>query len=246
MHRMSHVAISNFRACRYVSLPLESFTPLVGQNNTGKSTILEAIKWVLKPGALVAADFADASKPIIVAACIDGISKEILGNIPEPKHRTAIEPFCQDGKLWVRVVANGTGKNSISQEVWDIDAYPGDGVPEAWRPYPTGLPQAVSALIPEALHIAAMDDIGEDLGKAKAGTTIKELLDEIMVPVLKSHAELNDALNTIRHILTADGGKRSGHLKDFGLFVDFIRQAFCWLMRAEGHWHRGTTVDPAC
>lgn len=215
MHRMSHVAISNFRACRYVSLPLESFTPLVGQNNTGKSTILEAIKWVLKPGTLVAADFADASKPIVVAACIDGISQDILGNIPEQKHRTAIEPFCRDGKLWVRVVANGTGKNSISQEVWDIDAYPGEGLPEAWRSYPTGLPQAVSALIPEALHIAAMDDIGEDLGKAKAGTTIKELLDEIMVPVLKSHAELNDALDTIRHILTADGEKRSDHLKDF-------------------------------
>lgn len=215
MHRMSHVAISNFRACRYVSLPLESFTPLVGQNNTGKSSILEAIKWVLKPGTLAATDFADGSKPIVVAACIDGISQEILGSIPEQKHRTAIEPFCRDGKLWVRVVANGTGKNSISQEVWDIDAYPGGGVPEAWRPYPTGLPQAVSALIPEALHIAAMDDIGEDLGKAKAGTTIKELLDEIMVPVLKSHAELNDALDTIRHILTADGGNRSGHLKDF-------------------------------
>lgn len=215
MHRMSHVAISNFRACRYLSLPLESFTPLVGQNNTGKSTILEAIKWVLKPGALPATDFADASKPIVVAACIDGISKELIGSIPEQKHRTAIEPFCRDGKLWMRVVANGTGKNSISQEVWAIDEYTGDGVPEAWRPYPTGLPQAVSALIPEALHIAAMDDIGEDLGKAKAGTTIKELLDEIMVPVLKSHAELNDALNTIRHILTAGGGNRSGHLKAF-------------------------------
>lgn len=215
MHRMSHVAISNFRACQYVSLPLEGFTPLVGQNNTGKSTILEAIKWVLKPVALAVTDYAVAGKPIVVAASIDGITQALLGNIPEQKHRTAIEPFCREGKLWVRVVANGTGKNSISQEVWDINAYSGEGVPDAWRPYPTGLPQAVSALIPEALHIAAMDDIGEDLGKAKAGTTIKELLDEIMVPVLKSHAELNDALNTIRHILTADGGNRSGHLKDF-------------------------------
>lgn len=92
MHRMSHVAISNFRACRSLSLPLESFTPLVGQNNTGKSTILEAIKWGLKPGALAATDCANASKPIVVTACIDGIFQEILGCIPEQEHRTAIEP----------------------------------------------------------------------------------------------------------------------------------------------------------
>lgn len=215
MHRLSHIAISNFRACRSVSFPLESFTPLVGQNNTGKSTLLEAIKWVLKPSALAASDFADANQPLAVAACIEGVTAELLDNIPEKKHRTAIEPFCKNEKLWVRSVANGTGKNSISQEVWDIDAYTGIGVPKAWRPYPTGLPQAVSVLLPEALHIEAMDDIGEDLGKAKAGTTIKELLDEIMVPVLKAHPNLNDALDMIRHILTADGNNRSGHLKDF-------------------------------
>ena len=48
MHRLSHLVIKNFRACRDVSLPLEGYTPLVGQNNTGKSTILQAIEWVLK------------------------------------------------------------------------------------------------------------------------------------------------------------------------------------------------------
>lgn len=57
MHRLSHLVIQNFRACRSISLPLEGYTPLVGQNNTGKSTILEAIHWVLKPGALKSTDF---------------------------------------------------------------------------------------------------------------------------------------------------------------------------------------------
>lgn len=36
-----------------------------------------------------------------------------------------------------------------------------------------------------------------------------------MVPVLKAHQDLSEALTTIRHILTTDGNNRSGHLKDF-------------------------------
>lgn len=215
VHRLSHLVIENFRACRNVSLPLDSYTPLVGQNNTGKSTILDCIRWVLKPGALQGSDFHEPGSPVMVAACIDGIDENILSRIPEQKHRKAIEPFCRDGRLWIRVVANGTSSKSNSKEVWDVDQCAQGGQPQHWRDYPTGLPAAVSVLLPEPLHVEAMQDIGEDLGKAKAGTTIKGLLDEIMAPVLEAHTDLNKALDTIRHILTADGDNRSTHLKSF-------------------------------
>lgn len=42
MHGLSYIYIENLRACRNVSLPLGDFTPLVGQNNVGKSTVLDA------------------------------------------------------------------------------------------------------------------------------------------------------------------------------------------------------------
>ncbi|MFO8140862.1 MAG: AAA family ATPase [Marinobacter sp.] len=215
MHRLSHLVIRNFRACRDVSLPVEGYTPLVGQNNTGKSTILQAIEWMLKPKALTTADFTDPTAPIEIAASIDGISETILERIPEQRHRRAIAPYCRNGRLWIRVTANGAGKNAVKPEVWDIDQCPGDELPEYWRDYPTGLPQAVSALLPEPLVVQAMHDLGEDLGKAKAGTTIKGLLDEIMGPLLAAHAELSTALETIRNVLTADGDNRSDHLRQF-------------------------------
>lgn len=215
MHRLSHLIVKNFRACRDVSLPIEAYTPLVGQNNTGKSTILQAIEWVLKPKALSAADFSNPDMPIEVAACIDGVSDEILARIPEQRHRKAIDRYCGEGRLWIRATATGTGKNAIRKEVWDVEQCAGDAYPGHWRDYPTGLPQAVSALLPEPLVVQAMHDLGEDLGKAKAGTTIKSLLDEIMVPLLEAHNELTTALETIQHVLTADGDHRSDHLQQF-------------------------------
>ncbi|ADC62795.1 ATP-dependent nuclease [Allochromatium vinosum] len=215
MHRLSHIRIKNFRACKDVSLPLESYTPLVGQNNTGKSSILQALSWVLKPAALSVKDFHDPGQMVEVIACIDGITNEVLGRIPEEKHRKAITPYCRDGRLWIRASATGAITKKLIKEVWDVEQCQEDGEPGHWRDYPTGLPQAVSALLPEPLLVQAMHDIGEDLGKAKAGTTIKSLLDEIMGPLLEAHAELNTALDTIRNVLTAEGDHRSDHLQQF-------------------------------
>lgn len=217
MHQISELLIQNFRACKNVFLPLESYTPLVGQNNSGKSTILEAIRWVLKPSALTTGDFADTTKPVIVTACITGITEKLIKLIPEEKHQKAIGPYCTNGILWIRVVANKPGAKGFKPEVYNFELYNGSGMPsdEEWRTYPTGLPQAVSALLPESIFIEAMEDIGEDLGKAKAGTTIKNLLDEIMSPVLEAHDDLTQSIKTIRNILTTDGTNRSIHLKDF-------------------------------
>lgn len=216
MHRISEVVIENFRACKQVRLPLESFTPLVGQNNSGKSSILEAIQWVLQPAAVPAKDFLDAKQPVRVSACVNGVTDALLDAIPEQKHRKAIEPYCQGGTIWIRAIASVPGKKP-EQEVWDVDKPLQGGLPTAWKPYPTGLPQAVSVLLPDGLYIRAMDDVQEDLGKAKAGTTIKELLDEVMTPVLNAHADLTQAINTIKSILTTTGANRSQHLKEFDL-----------------------------
>lgn len=227
MHRLAYIVIKNFRACRNLSLPLADFTPLVGQNNVGKSTILDAIQWVLKPGALAASAFNDTSKPIEVSVRIDGITDQILDRIPAQKHRTAIEPFCRDGCLWIRAVAEAPNKKKCKEEVWE----PTQGtdtsvVPDAWRDYPTGITQGLQPLFPEPLYIAAMDHIDEDLGKSKANSTIKRLLDEIMLPVLAAHQELREALQKIEGILSIDGGSRSAELKTFDSSATQVLQDF--------------------
>lgn len=215
MHKIGFIDIVGLRACHHVSLPVESFTPLVGQNNVGKSTILFALAWVLKPSALEQSDFSKVGEPVIVTARIDGITDEILKLIPEQKHQAAIAQFCASGSMWIRVIAKTSGAKGFSCEVFDVEKYQGDAIPLEWRDYPTGLPQAVSALLPEALRIDAMEDLGEDLGKAKAGSTMKSLLDLIMGPIIEAHAELATAMQTVQSILSAEGKSRSGHLKSF-------------------------------
>lgn len=214
MHRLARIKIENYKTCRSVDFPVGDFTPLVGQNNCGKTTILKAIAWALKPGKVDSADFANSEEPIVVTARIDGISESIIAKIPEANHQKAIQPYCINETLWVR--SSYTAKEKAAkQEIWDPEGHDGDGIPANWRDYPSGIPQAVKAIMPEPLFIEAMHDVGEDLGKAKAGTTIKGLLDEIMTPLLRAHEQLSTSIETIRSIISADGGSRSGHLVEF-------------------------------
>jgi hypothetical protein len=167
----------------------------------------------LAPKAFAKTDANDPTQPIIISACVSGITQELIDLIPEAKHRAAITPYCINGELWIRISATGTTRPT--SEVWENAELDEHGIPTTWRSYPTGLPQAVSALLPEALHIRAMDDVQEDLGKGKAGSTIRGLLDEIMAPILTAHREVQDALTAVRNILSAEGESRSPLLSQF-------------------------------
>ncbi len=48
--RLVEVKMENFRGIRSLHLPLDGLTVLIGENNTGKSTVLEAIRLVLTRG----------------------------------------------------------------------------------------------------------------------------------------------------------------------------------------------------
>jgi len=182
----------------------------------GKSTILESLRWLLKPDARSASDFTDTKQPIVVTAKIEGISAAILALIPEPKHRTAIEPYCPNGILWIRASTDGTTAKSLKSEVWNPAVVEVDGKPKEWRSYPTGLPQAVSAILPEPLYIQAMKDVQKDFTSVAAGTSIKKLIEEIAEPVTKANAaEIDAALKTINDLLSGEGEARSKALIEF-------------------------------
>lgn len=213
-HRLGFIEVCNFRACKKVRLALQDYTPLVGQNNTGKSCILRAIAWTLKPSALPTSDFNDPSQPVRVTARIDGISDELINQIPHTQHQNAIRPYCQSGSFWIRASATN-GSKSIKREVADVGLENGNENPVDWVAYPTGLPEAVSALLPEPIQINALEDIASDLGKATAGSVIKSLLEQIMAPILAEDEELRGALQTVERRLSGTSDARSPHLNDF-------------------------------
>lgn len=48
--KLAEITIENFRGIRSLKIPLDGLTVLIGENNTGKSTVLEALRLVLTRG----------------------------------------------------------------------------------------------------------------------------------------------------------------------------------------------------
>lgn len=216
MHCLSEITIQNFRSCTDSHFPLSEFTPLVGYNNGGKSNLLAAIRWLLRPYSLSITDFNNSELPIVVSGTITGITPEILGALAET-HRNRIQSFCSNNKLGIRRRQSvpGMPASSIILEVRNPDVSD-INADNAWSRNPTGIDAAIKALFPEPIEIGAMEDATEDIGKSKTGTTIGKLIAEIMEPIEQQHGTaILQALNGIKQRLAADGAERAPELNQF-------------------------------
>lgn len=204
---LESVEITNFRSLSSCTLPLNSYTPLIGYNNSGKSNSITAIQWLLRRWLLAKADFHNQALPVEVVGTITGVTAAHVAAMPATQQRQ-IAPYITAETLKVkRTQPHGATKVSeITLSVWEPTA-------STWNVNPTGIDNALSALLPEPIHIGAMEDAAEDAAKSKTTTTIGKLLAEFIAPVRAAHhAELSGFLHDISRRVSSDGDMRFAEL----------------------------------
>ncbi|PPG83309.1 hypothetical protein C5C52_03240 [Rathayibacter sp. AY1E5] len=175
--KMTEVTIQNFRGLKDVTIPLSSFGCLIGENNAGKSSVLQAILLLL-PGSnrrVVATDFYDPSEQIRVELVIDDVTDADLARIENEQHRVSFAADVVDGQ--VRLVRKAELASSRSQllvsrlrpaeERWSD---------EALTPVMKG--KTGSALRDAA--VALMPEIDDRLEAKPTQTSIRVLRDELV------------------------------------------------------------------
>jgi putative ATP-dependent endonuclease of the OLD family len=96
--KFSQLHVVNYRGLKDVSIPLSSFVCITGENNGGKSTVLQCLSLFLSGSALKATDFFDASKPITIAVTLSDVADADLKLLAE-EHRDRIAGLVIDKKL---------------------------------------------------------------------------------------------------------------------------------------------------
>ena len=196
------VAISNFKSISNATLPLGPYTPLIGYNNSGKSNSIGAIQWLLRKSLLARTDFHDSTLPIEVTGHISGVTAAYVAAMPAAQQRQ-ITPYIVDEQIKIKrsQTPTATKVSELGLSVWDHSA-------GTWTPNPTGIDNALSALLPEPIRIGAMEDAAEDSSKAKTSTTIGKLLAEFIAPVRAAHhAELSGLLLEISRRVSSGQSK---------------------------------------
>lgn len=93
--KLTSVRIQNYKGLKDVTVPLSQFGCLIGENNSGKSSVLQALLVLLpgsakKPGE---SDFFDRTLPIRIEIHVDGITDEDLARISMMRTARASVPM---------------------------------------------------------------------------------------------------------------------------------------------------------
>jgi predicted ATP-dependent endonuclease of OLD family len=90
------IEISNFKGLRRASFTPRNFSCLVGENNAGKSSILQAIVYALnRPQYLPESMFYDAEVPIEFHCCFSIVTEAHLQRLAE-EHLRKIQPLVEN------------------------------------------------------------------------------------------------------------------------------------------------------
>lgn len=218
MHKLSKICLKNFRSCKDVTLMLNHYTPIVGYNNAGKSTIIQGIIWLLAPsGGICENDFCgnDLSNPIEVRGELVGITQELLNQLGD-NHRAKIEQFISaDGTLSIKRTQSAPGSTKKDRPLFVLK--PGEDPTDdtSWVINPTGIDAAISVLFPSPIHIEAMQDAAQDAAKNTSNSTLGKLLKEVLGTVAEQHGQqISAAVEELKAILSADGDKRAPELTE--------------------------------
>lgn len=110
--RMTRLSISNYRALRDVSIPMSRFGCLIGENNSGKSSFLQALSLFFSGSKLSSKDYFDESRPIRIEVVFENIEANDLARLVE-EHRTRVSGIIKDGCLTLVRSYGIEGKSSL-------------------------------------------------------------------------------------------------------------------------------------
>lgn len=153
---MTELTVSNYRALRSVSIPLSHFGCLIGENNSGKSSFLQALALFFSGSKLSPSNYFDESQPIRIEVVFEDITAADLARLAA-EHRTRVSDIARDGRLVLVRYYTPDGKSSFLYSVLmpSEDRFSSDNIAELLRRQRAGqaFVERVTEVFPELLDV---------------------------------------------------------------------------------------------
>ncbi|MDC0267764.1 ATP-dependent endonuclease [bacterium] len=170
--KLSNLHVLNYRGLKDTSIPLSPFVCITGENNAGKSSLLQALSLFLSGSSLKPTDYFDASQEIIIRVKISDITAADLLLLAD-EHRERIEGLLDDGCLTLVRRYETNGKSQFGY----FGLVPKD---------PRFIPDTVSALLSGKRGSALVDavsvafpELSEQLTASTTQAAAKELVEQL-------------------------------------------------------------------
>ena len=116
--RISHIHVQNYRGLKDVEASIDKFACIIGENNAGKSSLLQAFIIFLNGKRLDEHSYYDETQPIVVTVRFDDVTDRDLESLDEG-HRPRIKKIIYDGSLTLvrRFPLGGSSKLCCKQMI---------------------------------------------------------------------------------------------------------------------------------
>jgi len=201
--KLTQIAVSNYKGLCEISSPLSDFVCAIGENNSGKSSLLQALLLFINGTKLSKAEYYDPGKDILITVDIDEITEETLGKVAE-EHRSKILPLVDDGKITLarRYATDGSSKLRVVKPVTKDKKFHSDHVNDVFKGKKAKeIEEALLAFYPEV----ANTEEEESVSTQKAA---KELIERYAVSLPPDELEIADVPlptgidNSVRSLLS--------------------------------------------
>ncbi|MFE7192826.1 ATP-dependent endonuclease [Kitasatospora sp. NPDC057541] len=183
--RISQLIIRNFRGIRELTLPMSSFGCIIGENNAGKSTVLQALDVFFNGPSLKPTDYYDRRINLQIEVTLTEIGDADLARLV-PEHRQRITEVVEDGRLVLARVYGESGKGALRRMAM---------VPKEDRFRPEAVAEVVAKKAGAELREAAVFVFPELQGVLAAKTTqkaVKEAVQDLIDALPEAELELRD------------------------------------------------------
>ena len=202
MITISHIHVTNYKGLRDVAVPFSSYTCAIGENNAGKSSLLQAVLLFIRGTKLSKAEYYDPTQEILIVATITGITPEVLEGLAE-EHRNKLTPFVRNNTI---ALARRYGLDGASQLRHYVDVpidrkYRDNVVDEAFKGKKgKDIADVVTAFYPEVADAAAIAGLktqgaAKDLIAAHVARLPPERLEKSDIPLVTGFD------NSVRYLL---------------------------------------------
>ncbi len=184
---MKRIKINNFKALKEIEFNLSEINCLIGENNSGKSSIIEAIYLFLKGEKITRDEFYNPEDEITIEVEFGEVNPIDLQKIQDEEHRKRIEGLVFDNKLILlrRYNTNGTSKLKCKKLIPKEERFKEEYINNKFKGTKSkDIIKITSNVYPE---------LSTDIESNVTQTTIKNLLLEYIESLDKEDKELNES-----------------------------------------------------
>lgn len=200
--KLQHIAIENYKGLANASSKLDEFSCVIGENNAGKSTLLQSVLLLINGTKLSSHEYFDPQKEILITGTFSGLTDEVLEKIGE-ENKKKIEPYVVDASITLarRYAIDGSSKLRIVTKIPSELKYRDEKVEEVFKGKKgKELGEALLAFYPEVAAI-------EECKSVTTQKAAKELIEKHVAGMPEEKLVLADIAlptgidNSIRGIL---------------------------------------------